>query len=453
MSDNGNADIMTNSMSDLVNALASGSGSEISRPETIMHNLRFSAVSTNRPLLSAMYVEHGILQTMIDQPVDDAFRGGIKITSDELSADDLKTLNQYMEANGVLQTVAQATKWARLFGGAGLIINAGQKDKELTIDRINEKTPLAFYAVDRWELSFMPKGNMMNQMEDHIADRPYNYYGIPLHRTSVLRFEGKQAPSMQRAQYMGWGMSEFERIVQNFNAYQKNTAVTYEALDEHKVDIFKLTGFNSAMASKSGVAATTNRINLAAKLKNYKNALVVDKEDDYESKQISFGGLAEILNEIRKGIAADVRMPITKLFGMSAAGFNSGEDDIENYNAMVESEVRTKVRPQLNTVVKICCAKALGYVPENIDFEFKPLRIMSSRDESELKSSELNRITSAMQSGLITSDRAAEMVNAARLLPMQIVEAEVMSREELIQMQQSASAPMATPTPEGDSLL
>ena len=31
----------------------------------------------------------------------------------------------------------------------------------------------------------------------------------------------------------------------------------------------------------------------------------------------------------------NLKMPITKLFGISAAGFSSGEDDIENYNSMI----------------------------------------------------------------------------------------------------------------------
>jgi len=66
----------------------------------------------------------------------------------------------------------------------------------------------------------------------------------------------------------------------------------------------------------------------------------MDMKDDYEQKQITFTGLSDVLSQIRYGIAADVKMPMAKLFGMSASGFNSGEDDIENYNAMIESSVR-----------------------------------------------------------------------------------------------------------------
>jgi phage-related protein (TIGR01555 family) len=448
------SEIKSNSMSDLVDALAPAMGEEISRPLTIANNLRYSAISTNRPLLSAMYIEHGILRCVIDQPVADAFRGGLTIRIDEVDDEDLAALNQFMESSGVLNTFQQAIKWARLFGGAGLIINTGQQDKPLDIESVNEKTDLQFVAADRWELMMTSVHNFMDQLSNPLSEYPYNYYGHKLHRSSVLRFEGKQAPSMQRMQFMGWGMSEFEALVQSFNSYQKNTSVVYECLDEHKVDIFKINGFNSAMATKAGVAMTTQRIKLANQLKNYKSALIVDKEDDVETKSMSFGGLAEILNEIRKGIAADCRIPITKLFGISAAGFNSGEDDLESYNAFVEAEIREKVRPQLNTVIKICCAKVFGYVPDNVGFEFKPLRVMSSRDESELKSAELNRIISLSQSGIISNERAAEMINAAKLTPLKIDENEVMSREELSASTQGQDPTAEMPqTPEGDTML
>jgi hypothetical protein len=62
-----------------------------------------------------------------------------------------------------------------------------------------------------------------------------------------------------------------------------------------------------------------------------------------------------------------MRMPLTKLFGISAAGFNSGEDDIEVYNAMIESEIRGKLKYDLLRMVEIKCQKLFSMVPDDID--------------------------------------------------------------------------------------
>ena len=82
------------------------------------------------------------------------------------------------------------------------------------------------------------------------------------------------------------------------------------------------------------------KITLSNMLKSYLNALVMDKEDEYHQKQLSFSGLSEILQECRLDVAAALRMPVTKIFGMATAGMTSGDDDLENYNTMIIRDIR-----------------------------------------------------------------------------------------------------------------
>lgn len=434
------SEVNANSLGDFAQAL----GSELSQTDTTIFNNRFGAVTLNRSLLSTLYLEHGIIQVLIDQPVDDAFRGGVTIRSDELSADDLKQLHHEVDMMDILGTYCQALKWTRLFGGAGIIINAGQDmTKEFNINSIKEDTPLEFYAADRWELSYTPGG--MSNLDQFTTDKlatPYNYYGHVLHKSNLIKLMGKIAPSLIRGQFGGWGVSEIEKILRSWNQYVKHQTVSFELLDEAKVDVFKIQGFNSAIASRNGAQLTAQRVNLAAQIKDYRNALVVDKEDDYEAKQLSFSGLSEILKEIRIGLACDLRMPMTKLFGLSAAGFNSGEDDIENYNCMIESEIRSKCKQGLLLMLKILCQKEFGYVPETLDFDFKPLREMSSAEESVLKTDALNRIMTGFQNGIIPSEKVVDMINSAEIYPIQLKPEESMDLEEVSEI--DAPTEMAT---------
>jgi phage-related protein (TIGR01555 family) len=422
-----------NSMMDFMNGLTANSSST----ESLAYNNRFYAITLNRALLSQTYLEHGIIQVLIDQPIDDAFRGGITISSPELSADDLKKLDAFIAMNQIIETYAQALKWSRLYGGAGIIVNAGQDmTKPLNINSIKERTPLEFYAVDRWELSYSPSGmSMVDQFKlDDTLDCPYNYYGQPLHKENVIKIKNKEAPSLIRGQFAGWGVSEVEKIMRSYNQYLKHQNVTYEILDESKVDVFKISGFNSAIATRDGAQKTATRISAASKIKNYQNALVVDKEDDYEQKTLGFAGVSEILSQIRIGLACDLRMPMTKLFGLSASGFNSGLDDIENYNGMIESEIRSKVKLGLLKVISICSQKTLGYIPENLAFEFKPLRIVNAEQESAMKTNALNRITTAVNSGLCTSEKAVELINGEKIFCSELDENEAISLDELKKM-------------------
>jgi phage-related protein (TIGR01555 family) len=419
-----------NSMTDFTQAL----GSNLSQSDALSFNNRFHAITLNRALLSQTYLEHGIIQVVIDQPIDDAFRGGITIKCPELSADDIQDLEYYLSKEQVLETYAQALKWARLYGGAGIIINAGQDlTKPLNVNSIKDTTPLEFYAADRWELSYSPSGmSTLDQFkEEDTVDCPYNYYGHAIHRDNIIKLKNKDAPSLIRGQFGGWGVSELEKMIRSYNQYLKHQNVTYELLDESKIDVFKLNGFNSAIATRDGAQKTATRVALAAKIKNYQNALVMDIEDEYEQKTLGFGGLSEILTQIRIGLACDLRMPMAKLFGLSAAGFSSGEDDIENYNAMVESDIRSKCKTGMIKLLNIACQKVLGYIPENITFDFKPLRIMTNQQESSIKTDALNRITQAVNSGLCPSDKAVELINTEKIFAIDLEEKEAISLEDL----------------------
>jgi phage-related protein (TIGR01555 family) len=240
-----------------------------------------------------------------------------------------------------------------------------------------------------------------------------------------------EAPSLIRGYFMGWGMSELERLVRSFNQFLKHQNVVFELLDEAKIDVFKIDGFSANLMSDQGTQKTAKRIQLAAQLKNFQNALTMDKNDDYEQKQISFSGLSEILNEIYKGIANDTHMPISKLFGTHPSGLNAADDDLENYNAMVETEIRSKIKSGLLEMLKISCQKIFGFVPETIDFTFKPLRILSHEQEETVKNNKLERILKAEQSGIFSAEKAVEMLNAEKIFPLDLNPHESMSLEEL----------------------
>jgi len=56
----------------------------ISLPFTLAESSSYTPLTLNRILLSYSFMSIGLIQTVIKQPVEDAFRGGIEIISDEL---------------------------------------------------------------------------------------------------------------------------------------------------------------------------------------------------------------------------------------------------------------------------------------------------------------------------------------------------------------------------------
>ena len=406
--------------------------------EPLVRATKHSLITLNWQELTYAYVNFGLVQRFIDQPILDALRGDIVVKSKELG-DKVKDIDIYMKDKGIYDAFINANKWKRLYGGGGLIINtSGKPDQPLNIDDIPQGAELELYDADLWELNYAFNVESVNEFENDegTGTVKYNYYGVPLNDQRVIRLSGKRAPALVRRQLRGWGMSELERLMMSINQYMKNQQCIFEGLDEFKLDVYKFTGFNEALA-------TANEEQIAKKVrevndnKNFQNAVVLDKEDDYVTKQITFSGLAEMVKEIRVGVACDLNMPITKLFGISSAGFNSGDDDIENYNAMIESEIRQPLRTPLLKVLKIVCKILFGFIPEDLDFEYKPLRILSGEQEEKVKSRKLERILNSLQLGIIDAKTACKVINNSNVLDIQIPEVDELHTQELQELDTS----------------
>lgn len=408
-----------------------------SRLDTMFINTRWALVTNFRSILSEAYAEFGIVQTLVDQPVSDAFRTGYIVKTDQLDDSQKRKLYYYIERNRINEIIMEAFNWSRLFGGSGIIINTDQKpDTPLDYSKITEDSPLEFLAADMWELyTDIP---MWNPWENMSQASTYNYYGMRLNRSRVLPIMGKKPPSFIRNRLRGWGMSELERVVRSINSYLKNQDLIFELLDEAKVDVYQLNGFNTAMLTAQGTRVAEKRVQTANTLKSYLNALVLDTTDKYDQKQLSFNGLSDILNQIRQGVAADLKMPLTKLFGVSAAGFNSGEDDIENYNSMIESEVRSKAKPVVVSVLEVICQKLFGFIPDDMNIEFKSLRILSAEQEENMKNSKFNRLIEAVANGLATPKQFMVGCNNDDLLPITFTQEDIenASQRDMIEFQE-----------------
>lgn len=391
---------------------------------TLEKTLRGELISQRRNLLSSLYAENGTVANFIDVPVDDAFNGGFRIISSQLDDEDNKKIKSLMYSCGDVEEIKDTARWSRLFGGAGLLVMTNQKpDTPLDLKDIDK---LEFRACDLWELQNQVLKPYTDIDLDTISNHKdfdrvkFTYYGEVIDSSRIFPLKGKRAPALYRARTQGWGLSEVESVIRSLNQYIKSNNLSFEVLDEFKIDVFKFDGLAGSLGTPQGEESVLKRTRMANMRKRYDSALILDKEDEYEQKQLSFSGIAEVMREIKSHIAADLRMPMTKLFGMSSAGFNSGEDDIEVYNAMVESKIRTPLKPLLLHVAKLRCLKEFGMIPYDLDVQFESLRTMSSEQEENVKNNKFNRLLQARQAGEISQDEFAEGCNKENLLPITI---------------------------------
>lgn len=426
-------DQMRNSLSGVLAALNFGdqfglggqTGFVLSNTATQYLNLRYYLISNDRQLLSHMYAEQALVRTLIDQPVEDGMRAGFTIKTNNLDAGEIEMLQKWMRDSGAWDAYIQAIKWKRLFGGGGVMFLTTQKaNTPFSLDRINKFSQIEFRAADMWELYY----NKIDMHETQVSaknvlnDPMFNYYGVQVDPSRVLKLVGDSAPSFITMQLRGWGLSKIEGMVRPLNQYYKNEDVVFDLMDEAKIDIYRIEGFNESLINEDAIAQVVKRVQSANALKNYNNAVTMDKNDEYQQKVMSFTGLAEMGGFNRETVAGAMKFPMTKLFGQSAKGFSSGEEDTENYNGMIESDIRIKAHPDIITLLNIGCKKLFDFVPEDIQISFPSLQTLSAEQEEKVKDSQWKRVKEIYESGLSSDIEAKESINKGSLLPVEIDE-------------------------------
>ena len=420
-----------------------GQTSSLSGIGELAANSSYYFISMNRVLITYAYVMHGVLRTVVDQPVYDAFRGGLTFKSDELDEKDIQELKEYMKTSTVLKVVRDALRWDRLYGGSGVIVNTNQNFKtKFNPESITKDSMLNFICADRWELSMqgIPNDQDMGLNWKMPKNAFFDYYGKQVDASRVFRVVGEEAPSLARRRLQGWGMSVIECILREVNTYLKHQNATFDLIDQVKVDVYKLKDFNSKVLSKWAQGKVVRRITMANQMKNFANAIMLDSEDDYETKQLSLAGLAETIEQIRIGIAAACRMPLTKLFGLSATGFNSGDDDRENYNTICEHE-RERAREVLDKVLPLVCRHLFGFEPQ-LNYEFVPLRILSSIDQENVLNSKFNRHVTLFNMGFYEDEEFARALKEDKIV---LMDTEVSKGTRAIEAPMTPPATFATP--------
>ena len=393
------------------NGLASALGlaTDQMNPGEIYANASPYLLSINYIPLANTYKSNGFAKLAVDLPVSDCFRdGGYILNSATLEADELQKLQEVMEENDT-EIIKQCLRWGRLYGGGLVICSTEQKsDTPFNPETIYNK-PVEFFAADRWQC--VPNASTVQLADQFILQDNFNEDDkkvLVFDKSRVQTFYGEVQPYYLRNLLNGWGASIFESIIPQLNEYLKANSVILELLDEAKIDILKINELATLLASGEGEALVKKRAEIFAQQKNYKNMGVMDTNDDYVQKTMTFSGLNELLEKIFLLICSSLRIPYSKVFGRGASGFSSGEDDLENYNAMIMSELRVPAQPIIKWIAQIRACQLFGRKVDDLTITWKPLRVLSEKEQQEVNTSKVNNYIQLLQSRVLTPKQVAE---------------------------------------------
>jgi len=305
--------------------------------------------------------------------------------------------------------IAQALKWARLYGGALILL--GVYDGE-SLDQ-----PLNLNKIKNFEnLKIIPRNNVMygtmefqmNPKLPHYGQVEYypvtfytgrQYQMQRVHYSRVIELKGVEIPSSEASlipmEFRYWGLSVFQRVQDRLKELGSSFSSLANLLNELTIGKYKYKDLAMIMASADGGEQVQKRLQAMDLMKSVFHSVLLDTDESFERDTLSFGGVSDVMYQFMMMTSAATGYPMTKLFGISPGGMNStGESDMYQYYDMVKAKQETELLPIVERLVKIISEWQKIPEPEIV---FNPLEQMTEKEQAELEAKKADSEYKKMQ--------------------------------------------------------
>jgi phage-related protein (TIGR01555 family) len=358
--------------------------------------------------LEAIFIDDGLGTNIIKSIPDDMFREGWDYEfpgEDELKIKELTDIyNATLENIGAMAKIRTAFYWARLYGGAVILIGA--------LDGHGLDTPLIPQRMRSFEyLRVIDRSDIVFSNIQFQLDPEMPRYGLPefypiqfttpagglqerkIHYSRIIEIHGDPIPEgatryTQEQRY--WGVSVLQNVIEKLDIVGSSIGSIGHLLDEFSVGKYKLGNMADILSSQNdGVELIKKRVEIMDFTRSVFHSMYFDKNDDFIRENVSFAGIPEVLHILFMLVSSCTGIPITRLFGVSPAGMNAtGESDMRNYYDQVRSAQRAEAEPILLRLLRVISQwqnKPEPYV------KWRPLQQLSPKEQAEVDKLEADK--------------------------------------------------------------
>ncbi len=375
------------------------------------HNV-FGFEFVNQIELEAAYQSNWIARRIVDKPNEDALREWRTFNGKQ--AKDIANEERRL---GVQQAYLDTCCWADLYGGAALLMVTGQDLSEpLDLKKVKKGDLKNLVVLDRWDIQ-PTEFNLTDPLKPNWM-LPEYYMMVNgeqrIHYSHIIRRTGARLPRRMRMFEQGWGDSRLRRCMSDLRDVVATKGGIASLVLEANVDTISVKGLKGALASAQ-CDSVTERYRLFGMMKSIVNLGLLDAEsEEFDRKSISFSGLSQIMEQFMVWTAGAAEMPVTELWGQSAAGLSStGEGDLKTYHGTIKGKQDGQMRLDLEALDKVLIRSALGDYPDDIEFEWNPLAQTSGIEQAQEDLAMAQADGIYLEAGVIRQSHAMRRIQAS----------------------------------------
>lgn len=344
--------------------------------------------------LDDVYMADWIAETIINQPALDSVRAGWYYQN--LTPDQDKAIKLATKKTKLVKNLLQAVALSRLHGWSFIMIGKKGQD-DLSTPLVIERDSLSFFSVlRRDECQPKHKGGYLSADYTKGSFKEPEFYQIgsglnlkDIHHSRLVRID---APDLIKGKD-GLPMPVLQQIYETLKRLAATNGNAASLVYEAKIDVIKTPNLlgQLKLGSSGLMQSLVNHYTSIGLLKSNNGMIVLDKDEEYQSKSYSFAGLPELMREFSVQTAGAAKIPYSLLFGQSPAGMNStgGYETRNYYDSILTMQITTLQEP-IEYLLEVMAA-SLGFEVDDFGIVFNTLWQVDEKTRSEIELSNAQR--------------------------------------------------------------
>ncbi|WPE22487.1 anti-CBASS protein Acb1 family protein [Shinella zoogloeoides] len=370
---------------DSLTSLVSRMGTDRDKAATTFYA---STVLSDEQLIAA-YSTAWLPRKIVDIPALDACR---KWRDWQAKKPQIEAIEEEEKRLNVKGKILEAAKKGRLFGGAAVYIGTGDANpaEPLDVERIKKGGVRYLNVITRRRLN---AGEIDRNPESEWFGKPMNYtlagnngQQITIHPSRLVLFSGAMPADDEISTnvWQGWGDSVLQSTLDAIKNADSTAGNIASLVFEAKIDIIRIPNFMASLGQAEYRNKLLERYALANTAKGINGTLLLDKEEEYETKTAQLTGLPDVLMTFLQIVAGAADIPVTRLLGQSPAGLNStGTADMKNYHDRIQSMQELEFQPAMVRLDE-CLERSADVRDPDVHYRWAPLEQMSEKERADI---------------------------------------------------------------------
>ncbi len=250
--------------------------------------------------------------------------------------------------------------------------------------------------------------NSTNPMEsDYFKPMMWYVQGIPVHESRFLYFSENNLPSLLKPAYNFFGLPLAQKVLDAVAHYTGCREAAGRLLKKYALTVFKTD--MSQILSGGMDDALNRRIQYFIQNRDNDGCATIDREsEDLVVMTTSLAGVTDLVRQAQEYVAAMFNEPVTKMWGISPAGFNTGDSDLRNHYDNIEGLQRKMFNEPMERLLKVLQVNAFGDIDKTIEFKFAPLSEEDKTAKINNNAAKANTLLGLVNADIIAPEEARQ---------------------------------------------